>query len=169
MDLFKLSAATLADDTCFVLAGATAGLGLGDYAGWAICNGNNGTDDWSDRYPRCNIAGGSALSGVDNNTHVHSVDVPSHGHANTLSTTDESAHTHNINHTHVMADKTPGGVFNTIPAAGFVGSSGVGVAHNHSIAGAVTDTDIAAFDSAAAGGATGNRPLSRDCVMMMRV
>ena len=183
MDLFKLSAATLADDTCFVLAGATAGLGLGDYAGWAICNGNNGTDDWSDRYPRCNIAGGSALSGADDDTHTHSVDVPDHGHAN-----DFAVDSHVLDSTEVPAtdigpaaavdvemDAAAGAARRNLAYTASNGAGnklqvqGGGLGHIHPLSGSVTATDIPAFDSAAAGGATGNRPLSRDCVMMMRV
>ncbi len=42
---FELSAADLIDDTKFVTSGTTTGLGVGDYLGWAYCNGNNDTTD----------------------------------------------------------------------------------------------------------------------------
>ncbi|OFW58445.1 MAG: hypothetical protein A2Y75_01675 [Candidatus Solincola sediminis] len=42
---FELVASDLIDSTKFVTSGSTTGLGVGDYLGWAYCNGNNGTTD----------------------------------------------------------------------------------------------------------------------------
>lgn len=54
---FSLSAAQMSDPDSFVQAGATAGLGLGAFAGWAVANGNNGTPDLDAMSLRFLVAG----------------------------------------------------------------------------------------------------------------
>jgi hypothetical protein len=43
--MFEPAEADVADPEKFVDSGATEGLGVGPYLGWAYCNGNNGTTD----------------------------------------------------------------------------------------------------------------------------
>lgn len=59
---FSLSAAQMTDPDSFVQAGATAGLGLGSFAGWAVANGNNGTPDLDGRFVRLEESGAGSAS-----------------------------------------------------------------------------------------------------------
>ncbi|HTV18304.1 MAG TPA: hypothetical protein VMG12_06525 [Polyangiaceae bacterium] len=69
-----------------------SGLGIspGAYAGWALCNGNNGTPDLANRFVRVNVSGAGAIGGSDSSAHTHSID---HDHA-AFSSGAESGHTH---------------------------------------------------------------------------
>lgn len=86
----------------------TTGLGSGDWEGWALCNGDNGTLDLRDRF--LVGAGGSyavgdiggldsvSLTAAQMPVHSHVVTDPGHSHGVT-----DSGHTHVINdpgHTH---------------------------------------------------------------------
>jgi hypothetical protein len=62
-----LSAADLADASQF----QATGLGVGNYLGWAVCNGNNGTADLTGRFPRMVATGAGAKGGEDTNSHTH--------------------------------------------------------------------------------------------------
>jgi hypothetical protein len=56
---FKLSAAEV---TANFDATGKGNMG-GPYDGWAICNGQNGTDDMSDLFPRCSTTGAGGTGG----------------------------------------------------------------------------------------------------------
>jgi hypothetical protein len=72
------------------------------YAGWAICNGGNGTPDLSGRFIRINATGSGATGGTDSSAHVHPID---HDHEPFMSAT-EAGHTHGTPaHHHLL----PGG------------------------------------------------------------
>lgn len=71
VEMFYLSAADVADVTKFVQAGATAGLGVGDYLGWAICNGNNGTPAPGATFPRFSVTAAGTTGGSDSSAHTH--------------------------------------------------------------------------------------------------
>ncbi len=67
----EVDAADIADNTKFVVGGGTAGLGVGAYEGWAICNGNNGTRSLG-KFLRATTAGIGAGGGSDSSAHTHS-------------------------------------------------------------------------------------------------
>lgn len=115
---FYLTAADVADTTKF----DDTGLGVGNYDGWAICNGENGTPDLDGRYMRLVTSGGGDLVGSDSSAHTHAVD---HDHGSFTSGA-EAAHTHAVDHDH--------GSFN----------SGAEAAHTHAV-----DHDHASFNSGA--------------------
>lgn len=60
------------------------GLGLlaGEYSGYAICNGNNGTPNLSNRFPRMVTSAGGATGGTDSSAHTHPID---HNHTSATS------------------------------------------------------------------------------------
>ena len=58
---FYITAANVLDGDSFLQSGPEAGLGVGMYEGWAICNGNNGTINLDGKYPRFK-ASGAAVS-----------------------------------------------------------------------------------------------------------
>lgn len=69
------------------------GLGRnpGSYAGWAICNGSNGTPNLAGRFVRINAAASGALGGSDTiAAHTHAID---HDHA-AFTSGAEAEHTH---------------------------------------------------------------------------
>lgn len=68
------------------------GLGIapGAYAGWALCNGDNGTPDLANRFVRVNVSGAGALGGSDSSAHTHPID---HDHL-AFTSAAESGHTH---------------------------------------------------------------------------
>lgn len=70
----------------------TTGLGMatGPYAGWALCNGKNGTPDLNGRFVRVNNAVSGAMGGSDTLVHTHAID---HDHA-AFASAAEAAHTH---------------------------------------------------------------------------
>jgi len=71
----------------------------GPYAGWAICNGMNGTPDLNGRFLRVNGAGAGAVGGSDTSDHTHSI---AHDHAAVTSAA-EAGHTHSVpNHQHLL-------------------------------------------------------------------
>jgi hypothetical protein len=67
---FYLSAADVANAEKFNQAGATAGLGVGRYLGWALCNGNNGTPSLNAKFLRWSTSAEGSAGGSD--THSHS-------------------------------------------------------------------------------------------------
>ena len=56
------------------------GLGIADgpYDGWAVCNGSNGTPNLSDKFPRISATGSGGTGGTDDSSHTHDID---HTHA----------------------------------------------------------------------------------------
>ncbi|MET0385757.1 MAG: hypothetical protein ABW321_07345 [Polyangiales bacterium] len=77
------------------------GLGLKEsvYAGWAICNGQNGTPDLAGRFVRSSTQGAGATGGDDNVGHTHPID---HDH-DVFSCSPEGEHTHQTPaHQHVL-------------------------------------------------------------------
>lgn len=80
------------------------GLGLrtGPFRGWAIANGNNGTDDLNGKMLRFNTTQAGGEAGTGDGAHAHTG--PAHTHdVGTLAAATESAHTHSTpNHQHVM-------------------------------------------------------------------
>lgn len=77
------------------------GLGKSDssYAGWAICNGENGTPNLDGRFPRMSTMAAGAVGGNDNSDHTHSIN---HDHP-AFNSGSEAAHTHQTPaHQHLM-------------------------------------------------------------------
>jgi hypothetical protein len=62
----------------------------GPYAGWAICNGQNGTPNLANRFVRASATAAGATGGSDTSDHTHAID---HDHTSFASRT-ENAHTH---------------------------------------------------------------------------
>jgi len=80
-----------------------SGLGRspGPYAGWAICNGNNGTPNLAGRFVRISASGAGATGGSDTiAAHTHAID---HDHA-AFNAGTEGAHTHSTPaHQHTLS------------------------------------------------------------------
>jgi hypothetical protein len=68
------------------------GLGKPDssYAGWAICNGENGTPSLEGRFTRMSTIAAGAVGGNDSSEHTHAID---HNHA-AFNSGAEAGHTH---------------------------------------------------------------------------
>jgi hypothetical protein len=81
-----LSSTDIADRTKF----DATGLGVGEYAGWAICNGNNGTPNLSGLFPRFVTSGAGGTGGSDTVAHTHAIN---HDHA-AFTSGSESTHAH---------------------------------------------------------------------------
>lgn len=84
------------------------GLGTGVLAGWALCNGNNGTPNLSDRFVMGTIS--SSTLGVTGGTNSYTLSVaqlPSHNHTFTTDSAGSHCHTITVNsagaHTHSIA------------------------------------------------------------------
>jgi hypothetical protein len=58
--------------------GTGLGIATGPYAGWAVCNGMNGTPNLANRFVRVAAAAAGATGGSDSNAHTHGT--PSHQH-----------------------------------------------------------------------------------------
>lgn len=91
------------DAAKFDQAGGDKGLGLGIYAGWAICNGNNGTQDLRGKFPVAYSDSDADYSTVGNNGGSKTVtlskaNLPKHQHVLGNSTDNSSQSTGN--HTH---------------------------------------------------------------------
>ena len=56
----------------------TNGVGTGDYLGWAICNGSNGTPNLAGRFPRMITTGAGSIGGEDSNNHYHGMNNHTH-------------------------------------------------------------------------------------------
>ena len=183
---FELSAADLADDTKFVQAGVTAGLGVGDYLGWALCNGNNGTVDRNGYFIHGSTVAAGTVVGNNDSSHVH--DRGAHQHA--AGTLAGPSHTHGAG-TICAEISTAGAVFfwNSVATiSNWISSYKVNAAGGGADAttygygaqclgntaaggtGAVTgSTAIDGAGNTGAASATDNRPLSMSVVFLMRV
>jgi hypothetical protein len=76
---FSLTAAQLADEANFVQSGDTAGKGVGEYLGWALCNGNNGTPSLDAKFLRWSTAAAGSAGGSDSVT-LSVPNLPAHTH-----------------------------------------------------------------------------------------
>lgn len=124
----------------------TGGLGnTGEaYEGWAICDGNNGTPNLSDRFVRAKVTGAGATGGADTMAHTHAID---HDHAAFTSAT-ESGHTHAIDHDHAsFTSATESGHTHAIDHDHASFTSGASSGHTHSTPNHQHQTDIG-WDSA---------------------
>ncbi|MCX6758958.1 MAG: hypothetical protein NT012_00070 [Candidatus Nealsonbacteria bacterium] len=84
------------------------GLGTGSLAGWALCNGNNGTPNLSDRFVMGTINSATlGATGGANSYTLTASQLPSHTHTFTTDTSGCHVHTITINsagaHTHSIA------------------------------------------------------------------
>jgi hypothetical protein len=113
-----------------------SGLGIigSDWDGWAICNGNNGTDNWSDQFPvfgrmdntpisgynagwQTNVTGGATKSGGSSTYAIKNTDLPN---MKVQLTGDEIVTTNNNTpKTGVVTGKTDTSIVNTITLANF--------------------------------------------------
>ena len=167
---FWLSAAELADDTKFCQTGANIGLGVGDYLGWAKCDGNGGRPAGIDgTFPRWSLAGhdaAGASGGADSSAHTHSTPAGTSG-STAIDVTQMPSHRHTLQHngTDIIYAGAPGGgnfgVPNDTSAAEGLALSytGGGLGHTH--------TTPAGTSGAAS--ATDNRPAFKSWVPLMRV
>jgi hypothetical protein len=85
------------------------GLGTGSLAGWALCNGNNGTPNLSDRFVMGTISSATlGATGGANSYTLTASQLPSHTHTFTTDTSGCHVHTITINsagdHTHTYGD-----------------------------------------------------------------
>lgn len=132
------------------------GLGTGDLAGWALCNGNNSTPNLTDRFVLAASASGElgATGGSSSYSLVVS-QLPSHTHTFTTNTT--GAHTHTI------------GLYNN----GWNSASGSGNPFAHWGGSAATSSDgnhshSGTSDSTGSGSAIDNRPAFIRLAYIMR-
>ncbi|HET8933967.1 MAG TPA: hypothetical protein VFN67_11030 [Polyangiales bacterium] len=92
------------------------GLGKLDssYAGWAICNGQNGTPNLDGRFPRMSTLAAGAEGGNDNSDHTHAID---HDHP-AFNSAGEAGHTHVVPaHQHLMPSSQRRGLSNDLKCA----------------------------------------------------
>ncbi|GIV41740.1 MAG: hypothetical protein KatS3mg034_1050 [Vicingaceae bacterium] len=69
------------------------GLGIGNLTGWALCNGNNGTPDLSDRFVMGTTLSGNLLNtGGNNFLNLSIANLPSHNH----SISNDGNHNHTV-------------------------------------------------------------------------
>lgn len=136
---FNLSAADIAADF-------TGGLGDSgsDYEGWAICDGNNGTPNLTDKFIRSKVTGSGGSGGSDSGAHTHG-----------LSTNGGAMIRANVAALYWGA---AGPSFSYVDKGGFTASSGTGSAAS---SGLIGDTDSAS--------ATENRPAYYELVFLMKV
>ena len=73
--LLHLTAAEVSSTTNF----DSTGLGKNDFLGWAICNGNNGTEDLRDVFLRFSVAAAGVTGGADSII-LASTQLPTHTH-----------------------------------------------------------------------------------------
>lgn len=73
-----------AGDISTYFSGTGLGINGTPYQNWAICNGNNGTPDMTDKFVRGTAGAAGGTGGSD--THAHTVDSHSHTMAHTHST-----------------------------------------------------------------------------------
>jgi hypothetical protein len=160
-----LLAATISDDDNFEQSGATAGLGVNTYVGWAICNGNNGTPNLADRFIRSNVTGAGGTGGADTVAHTHSIPSGTSGDT-TLTTAQIPAHAHSFATAvkRYVGDASgshawPGAGTNAKDYYGTESDGGTGGSHNH--------TTPAGTSGAASN--TNNMPAYFELVFLMRV
>jgi hypothetical protein len=84
------------------------GLGIGTLAGWALCNGSNGTPDLSDKFVMGTTIPSALLETGGANSYTLSTNqLPSHGHDFTTSSGGSHSHTLTINydgsHSHTLS------------------------------------------------------------------
>ena len=81
------------------------GTGLGTttrWIGWAICNGNNGTPNLNNVFPRWSTVAAGTTGGEDTNSHTHAAGTSGAPSNNTSDA--EASHTHGMqSHTHTSA------------------------------------------------------------------
>ncbi len=137
----NLLAATIATDF-------TGGLGdVGTaYDGWAICDGNNGTPDLSDKFIRHKSTGAGASGGNDSSAHTHSLS--NAGGAEIVT----------IGNNLLCWGVRDGPLFDYVDQGVFTGDTGTG---NRNSSPLVGNTDAAS--------ATENRPAYYELVYLMRV
>jgi hypothetical protein len=146
------------------------GKGKGDYAGWAICNGNNGTPLLNGKFPRFSTSAAGATGGADSSAHTHSI---AHNHTNTdnhvLTTAQLPAHAHSVG---VVPEYVGAGagaynvLTNAVPPLDWqdrnaTANTGSGSPHFHTIANYTGNSGAAS--------ATDNRPAYAELVPLMRI
>lgn len=166
----------------------STGLGKRDsgYFGWAIRNGNNGTDNDNGKFHRCNTGGAGATGGNDSSAHVHAIN---HNHAS-FDSGSEATHSHGpgtyyaaiymhtdnyiyeqvidsalweVNKFGVLVTQGPTSGWSLSKAAAVGGASGTGSVHNHAV-----DPPSYAGSSGAAT-TSDNRPAYREVVPLQWV
>lgn len=140
----EVTAADIANAAKFVVGGGTAGLGVGDYEGWAICNGNNGTRALG-KFLRGAPAGVGAGGGSDSSAHTHPLSDAGGAKISAWGTTLKWAVEGGPNFTYVDI-----GTFTASAGSGTVASNGL-----------IGNTDAAS--------ATDNKPAYDDIVYLMKL
>jgi hypothetical protein len=79
-----------ASDVSTNFDGTGLGNAAGPYAGWAICNGNNGTPNLTAKFVRISATAAGATGGSDSIAHTHAID---HTHP-AFTSGAEASHTH---------------------------------------------------------------------------
>jgi microcystin-dependent protein len=141
------------------------GNGLGSYAGWAICNGSNGTPNLSGRFIVSYSAADADYNdlGKTGGEKMHTLtqaEMPYHAHAVVGSTSTDGAHSHYYNRTPESGNGYSDGSLRRLNHESYEQTSTDG-AHAHSIN----------FTSGAAGGnvAFDKRPLYFVLLFIMRI
>jgi hypothetical protein len=144
------------------------------WAGWAICNGNNGTPDDNGKFTRANTSAAGATGGSDSSAHTHPND---HDHASfnsgstTLTDAQVPATEIGVGAIDVRMDTAAGAVCRNLaytagaasPSGNAISVQGGGQGHLHAV-------DVPAYtgDTGAAS-ATDNRPAYAEKVPLMRI
>lgn len=179
----KLSAA----DVALYFDATGLGVTAERWAGWAVCNGNNGTPSLDGKFPRFAVALSGGTGGSDSSAHTHDIN---HDHGS-FASGDESAHTHAAGglYAQILSGASEAALWNNRTLDGFTashkaamagvaaantdaigaatavgGTSAAGSAHNHAV-----DVPALGVTASGAASATENRPAYYELVPVMRV
>ena len=137
-----------------MFSGSLSEIGVGDWAGWALCDGNNGTPNLADKFimgagnkPVGAVNPNAALTTTGGGTHIHTINsttlteaqMPAHNH-NGVTGTQSANHTHSGTtdtepaHTHTYAQSASGngsGGAGAYTGAAGTYTTGAAGAHSH--------------------------------------
>jgi hypothetical protein len=161
----------------------TTGLGTGSLAGWALCNGNNGTPNLSDRFVMGTVNSSSLnTTGGSNSYQLATAQLPSHSHSFTTESAGSHCHTISIGssgaHTHTYerienyaGDVTGSGGPYYGWKARYVRNTGSSGAHTHtaSCTSAGSHTHSGTTNSTGNGAAIDNRPAFIQLAYIMKL
>ncbi len=155
----------------------STGLGVAGqpWEGWAICNGNNGTDPADGKFLRFSTSASGGTGGSDTMAHTHDVDIGSFNSGGTAITEAQlPAHNHGLqlmlSGGTAVTPRRVQGLDNVLagsnvdvddPSANITGNAGSGQTHLHTV-------DPPSTTSSAASN-TENRPAYREWVPVMRL
>jgi hypothetical protein len=146
-------------------SGSLVDIGVGDLAGWSLCDGSNGTPDLRDRFiigagnkPIGNSNNAKALNTANGGTHTHTINgtaltlaqIPSHTHgvsgscSASGSTDSQGSHQHGISSPSANLGATGSGTYGPGAYTGLFSAAAGAHAHNVTVSGSISGTAAAA-------------------------